>query len=209
MSTPHIYAIYDRSTHNDDGLDTVEAVLAAGIDWIQYRDKRGQGPDRALALRLSERCRAYDARLIINDDWRLAAELGVGVHLGATDGSIADARAALGPDRLIGATCGNDIDRARRAIAAGADHVSFGRFFVSATKPNAPPAELDVLARANALGVPVVAIGGIDIHNAGQIIAAGADRLAIAGGLFGVRDSAQAARALVALCAEHGSRAGR
>jgi len=198
-----VYAIYDRTTLDDDALDRVDAVLAAGVRWFQYRDKRNSRPDTALARQLQARCQAVQAEFIINDDWRLAAELGCGVHMGATDGNLATARAALGPHARIGATCGSDIGRAERALAAGADHVSFGRFFASATKPEAPPADPVVLGQAQALGVPVVAIGGIERHNAGQLLTAGADLIAISGALFRAADSTRAAAELVALCAAY------
>ena len=122
------------------------------------------------------------------------------MHLGQTDGDVAQARAALGPRALIGVSCSGNLDLARAAIAAGADHVSFGRFFASKTKPDAPPAPVSLLAQSRGLGVPVVAIGGINTGNAAQIIAAGADLIAVAGGLFHAADSGAAARALTALC---------
>lgn len=198
-----VYAIYDRGTLDDDALYRVRAILAAGVHWLQYRDKRTARPDPALARALQDCCREYDAEFIVNDDWALAAALEAGVHMGAADGDLAAARDALGPAARLGATCGSDISRARRAIEAGADHVSFGRFFASTTKPEAPPARLGVLNQARTLDVPVVAIGGIELHNADQVLAAGADLIAVSGALFRVADSARAAAALVELCAAH------
>ena len=197
-----VYAIYDRTTLADDALDRVDAVLAHGARWLQYRDKRPQAPDKALVAALASRARAHGARLIINDDWRLAAACGAdGVHLGQSDGSIAAARAGLGPDAIIGVSCSDELERARRGVAEGASYVSFGRFFASRTKPDAPPADPAVLGAARALGVPVVAIGGIDAHNAPRLIAAGADLVAVAGALFAAADSAAATRELAAAVA--------
>ena len=200
MSTRGLYAIYDRTTLDDDHLARVDAVLAAGAVWLQYRDKRPHAPDRTLLQVLRERTRAAGTALIVNDDWRLARAIGAdGVHLGQSDGSVAEARAALGPDAIIGVSCSARIQRARDGIAAGASYVSFGRFFDSRTKPDALPADLSVLGEARALGVPVVAIGGIDTHNAADVIAAGADLIAVSGALFQAPDSGAAARRLGAL----------
>lgn len=197
-----VYAIYDRTTLPGDELARVDAVLGAGVRWLQYRDKRDSAPDHDLIGKLHARCRANGVCFIINDDWRLAAAIGAdGVHLGASDGSVAAARAALGDAAVIGVSCGGDLARARHGLDAGASYISFGRFFDSATKPDAPPAALDVLGHARRLGAPVVAIGGIDTHNGAQVIAAGADLIAVSGGLFRAPDSAVAAHELVRLFA--------
>lgn len=195
-----VYAIYDRAGLADDALDTVEAILAAGVVRLQYRDKRAQAPDRPLITALAELCRRHGADFIINDDWRLARAVGAdGVHLGQSDGDPAAARAALGPNALIGISCQDRIARARTALAAGADHVSFGRFFVSTTKPDAPAADPAVLGQARALGVPIVAIGGITRDNAAALVTAGADLLAVSGALFKAPDPAREVAALNAL----------
>jgi len=144
---------------------------------------------------------------IVNDDAALAREVDAhGVHLGEADGSIAAARALLGPERLIGVSCYGDVDRAREAVAHGADYVAFGSFFPSSTKPGARRADPAVLATAQALGVPVVAIGGITAANAGTLIDAGADSLAVIAELFGHDDPAEvreAADAITRVYAHH------
>lgn len=195
-----LYAIYDRTSLADDALDRVEAVLAGGARWLQYRDKRSSAPDHALLRYLRVRTRSYATRLIVNDDASLAGAIGAdGVHLGQSDASVASARAALGPDAIIGVSCGASIEHARRGLAEGATYISFGRFFASRTKPDAPPAALSILAQARALGAPIVAIGGIDRDNAADVIAAGADLIAVSAALFRADDSGAAARALSAL----------
>jgi thiamine-phosphate pyrophosphorylase len=200
LNTRGLYAIYDRGGLKADALDRVDAVLTGGAIWLQYRDKRAQAPDRALLARLRERTRAFGARLIVNDDWRLAREIGAdGVHVGQTDASVAEARAELGDQAIIGVSCSASIAHARAGIAQGADYVSFGRFFPSKTKPDAPGAPLAVLTQAKTLGVPVSAIGGIDRDNAAQVIAAGADLIAVAGGVFAADDPLAAARELAGL----------
>ena len=204
MSARGLYAIYDRTTLDDDALERVDAVLAGGACWLQYRDKRAGAPDLRLIEALRERTAAHAAALIINDDWQLARAVAAdGVHMGQSDGRIAAARAGLGEHAIIGVSCSGDIALARAGVAEGADHVSFGRFFESATKPDARIANLAVLEAARDLGVPVVAIGGITTDNAHAVLAAGADLIAVSGGLFQVPDSGAAARSLSTLCHEH------
>lgn len=188
-----VYAIYDRAGLAGDRLEAVDRVLAAGAVWLQYRDKRTSAPDPGLLAELTALTRTHGAKLIINDDWRLAVDIGAdGVHLGQTDGSVTQARAALGPDAIVGISCQDRIERARAGIAAGASYISFGRFFSSTTKPDAPPADPGVLTRARGLGVPVTAIGGINAGNAATLIAAGADLVAVSAGLFAADDPAAA-----------------
>lgn len=180
-------------------LQDVEAALQGGAAVVQYRDKNPVDAHR-LAGRLLEICRAYRAPLLINDSVELASAIGAdGVHLGRDDGDIAMARRRLGSTAIIGVSCYNDVDKAQSAVAAGADYVAFGRFFPSGSKPLAAPAEIVTLQRAKqSIGVPIVAIGGILPENGGQLLAAGADLLAVIGGIFD-REPQSAARAYQAL----------
>lgn len=196
-----LYAITPEALVRGDAgtlLAAVAAAIRGGAVLIQYRDKwRAPAERPALARALRETCHAGGGRLIINDDVELAAAVGAdGVHLGHSDGSIAAARARLGSAALIGASCQDSLERAREAITAGADHVAFGRFFASTTKPDAPAAALETLSLAKqSLPVPICAIGGITAANARQVIAAGADLVAAVDGVFGARDVEAAARA--------------
>ncbi|WP_111745804.1 thiamine phosphate synthase [Salinisphaera orenii] len=195
-----VYAIYDRSTLADDALASVDAVLETGVTWLQYRDKRTGAPDPTLARRLADAAHAAGVGFIVNDDWRLALDIGAdGVHLGTADGDCRTARAALGPDAVIGASCQSSIERGRAALEAGASYLSFGRFFTSETKPDAPPADPSVLGQARALGHPIVTIGGIDASNASTLIEAGTDAVAVSGAIFRSTEPAAEARKLVAL----------
>ena len=135
--------------------------------------------------------------LIVNDDASLAAEIGAdGVHVGEDDASIVAAREIVGPDRLVGASCYNDLERARAAVAAGADYIAFGSFFPSTVKPNARRAELEFLGPARALDVPVIAIGGITADNTPTLLGAGADAVAVITAVFDAPDVEAAARAI-------------
>lgn len=177
-------------------LARVAAVLPHAT-WLQYRNKRADARlRRGQVQALLPMCRAIGVPLLVNDDWALAAELGAdGAHVGEDDGALADARGALGADALLGASCYDDIDRARRAVDAGASYVAFGAFFPSPTKPDASVAHKSLLRQAEALGVPRVAIGGITPDNARQLAAAGADLVAVISGVFADRHPAAAAHA--------------
>lgn len=175
----------------------VETVLLAGAHWLQYRNK---GADAHLrerqALALLPICRRHGVPLIVNDDWRLAARIGAdGAHLGEDDGQLAAARAALGEQALLGASCYDRLDLARAAAATGASYVAFGAFFVSSTKPQARRAAPGLLAQSAILGLPRVAIGGITPDNARSLVEAGADLLAVISGVFDAPDPAAAVRA--------------
>jgi len=176
-------------------LSRVEDALASGaLCALQYRAKSADLAQRLRdAERLAHLCRAHGVPLIVNDDVALALAVdAAGVHLGREDGDLVAARAQL-PGRLLGASCYDRPELARRAIAAGADYVAFGSVFPSATKPAADRAPLALFALE--LGVPKVAIGGITLENAPQVLAAGADCVAVITDLFDVPDVAARARA--------------
>ncbi len=145
---------------------------------------------------LRDACMTAGVTFIVNDDPQLAHELDAdGVHLGEHDGAIADARALLGDDAIIGVSCYDDPARARAAVAAGADYVAFGACFPSPTKPAARFAALSLFRENASLHVPRVAIGGITPDNARFVIAAGADLIAVISGVFDAPDAIAAARA--------------
>jgi thiamine-phosphate pyrophosphorylase len=165
----------------------VASALAGGVRVVQYRNKFAPPPlKRAQAAELLRICRAADARLIINDDLWLAIEIGAdGAHLGKEDGDIRMARQALGSHRILGVSCYNDMGRAEAAAAAGADYIGVGSVFASTTKPDAARASLDLLTEAKRrFDLPVAAIGGITLANAKEVVAAGADMVAVITDLF-------------------------
>ena len=181
-------------------LERVRAVLA-GAALLQYRNKPAAAAlRREQAAALLPLCRAAGVPLVVNDDWRLAAEIGAdGAHLGKGDGAIVAARKGMGAAAILGASCYDDLARARSAAASGASYVAFGAFFPSPTKPDARRAPPDLLRAAAPLGLPRVAIGGITADNAGQVVAAGADAIAVIGGLFDGDGIAERAATLAAL----------
>ena len=165
-------------------LKHTEAVLKGGAILVQYRDKH---PIDAvvLARELVNCCHQYHVPLIINDDIYLAEAVNAdGVHLGRDDGSIQQARNVLGDNAIIGVSCYDSPDEALIAQDNGADYVAFGCFFTSTSKPAAKPAQIRTLIRAKQiLSIPLVAIGGILPENGRSLIDAGADLLAVIGGL--------------------------
>ena len=173
----------------------VAEALDGGVRLVQYRDKgMDQARREAEARALLVVCQAHRVPLLINDDIALAAATGAaGVHLGQDDRQVAEARAALGPDSIVGVTCHADLALARAAADAGASYVAFGRFFPSTSKPAAPPAPLAVLREARCrLNLPLVAIGGITPANGQVLLDAGADMLAVIHGIMGADDPRQA-----------------
>jgi thiamine-phosphate pyrophosphorylase len=123
---------------------------------------------------------------ILNDRPDLAARMGAdGVHVGQEDMAYAEARAIMGPDRIVGVTCHNSRHLAIEAAEAGADYVAFGAFFPTATKEPKTRCDIDALEWwAQMMVVPCVAIGGITVENCEPLIAAGADFLAVASGVW-------------------------
>lgn len=190
-----VYAITPTDWDRDRLIAACAQALDAGIAALQYRDK--PAPSAATARELATLCNRAGVPLLINDDVALAAELGVGAHVGRSDTAVTQARAMLGPAAWVGASVYDDVSRACAAEAEGASYVSFGRFYASRTKPDATPAHPDILARAaGTLAVPIVAIGGIRADNGAALVAAGADCLAAVDAVFGAPDIAAAVAAL-------------
>jgi thiamine-phosphate pyrophosphorylase len=196
-----LYAITPGLADTGVLCDRVARAVAGGASLVQYRAK---GIDRGLALEQARRvgalCRAAGALFIVNDSIELAFESGAdGVHVGRDDMGVAEARRAL-PRAIVGASCYDDPKRAEIAAREGADYVAIGSVFASGTKPGAPRAPLEAIARASRIsGLPVAAIGGIDLHNARLARDAGADMLAVISAVFDAPDVAAAARAIAAL----------
>ena len=180
----------------------VEAALQGGAQLIQYRDKEADAQQRHHTGKgLLSLCRAHGAKLIVNDDVELALALGAdGVHLGAGDLPLREARLRLGNSAIVGVSCANVLQRAMAAQDEGASYVAFGRFFPSLTKPDAPQAEVALLRQARAqLRIPICAIGGLTPANARPLIEAGADLVAAVEAVFGAQNITGAARAFARL----------
>ena len=186
MTLRGLYAV----TPDALAFEKIAQALAGGAALLQYRRKQR---DVAEAREIVALGRRYGVPVIVNDDLELALEVDAdGAHLGRDDGDLAAARGRLGT-RILGASCYDDLDRAKAAVRAGADYVAFGSVFASPTKPAAVRAPLSLFS--SPLGVPLCAIGGITLDNARQLIAAGADLLAVITDLFDAPDIARRAGA--------------
>jgi thiamine-phosphate pyrophosphorylase len=163
--------------------EKVRLALEGGVAFLQYRRKdRATGDEAKTLLAL---CRRHGVPFIVNDDLELALQIGAdGVHLGRDDGDLRAARTRMGK-KLLGASCYDRPELARAAVAAGVDYVAFGSVFASPTKPAAGRAPLSLFSD---LPIPSCAIGGITLQNAPQVIAAGADMLAVISDLFEAPD---------------------
>jgi thiamine-phosphate pyrophosphorylase len=195
-----LYAITPDDTDPARMTGLVARVLEGGVDALQFRVKGGAPDEReSLARAVKALTDAAGVPLIVNDDVALALAIdAAGVHIGRDDGDPVAVRARIGPGRLLGVSCYDDLARARTMIGI-ADHVGFGSVFASPTKPQAVRAPLALFGEARRMGLASVAIGGIDLQNAALPIEAGADAVAVISGLFGAADPARAARELRAI----------
>lgn len=186
-----------------DVLDTkvlvqkVHCALAGGARIVQYRSKSKDAALRYVqAALLLALCRQAGIPLVVNDDVDLALAIGAdGLHLGRGDGDIGTARAKLGKERLLGASCYDQLQLGVAALNQGADYVAFGSAFSSSTKPGAVRAPLRLYHEAKVrLKLPIVAIGGITLGNAALLIDAGVDAVAVISALFDTPDIEAVAR---------------
>jgi thiamine-phosphate pyrophosphorylase len=207
MKTPacQLYLISPLDVGGDFPARLEEALSAGPVAAFQFRVK-GIDQHKAvdLALPLQEICAAHDVAFIVNDSISLAKRLNAdGVHLGQEDGDPSEAREALGKDAQIGVTCHNSRHLAMEAAEAGADYVAFGAYYPTNTKDVEHVAELDTLQKWSMVTeIPCVAIGGITPENAGPLIQAGADFLAVSGAVWNhIEGPAVAVKAFNALLA--------
>ena len=177
--------------------DQLRAALAGGpVAAFQFRVKDVDSHAAArLADPLQKICNEHDVAFIVNDSVSLAKRLNAdGVHLGQGDSDIAEARQELGRDIQIGVTCHDSRHLAIDAGEAGADYVAFGAFYESATKQAKFRADPELLTWWSTLiEIPCVAIGGITVENAAPLVKAGADFLAVSGGVWNHDNGPQAA----------------
>jgi thiamine-phosphate pyrophosphorylase len=194
-----LYAITDGP--RDDLVVVCAAAIDGGAVLLQYRDKTDDAARRRSEVEaLGGLCARHRIALIVNDDIELAAACcAAGVHLGENDADVRAARIRLGAQAIIGVSCYDSLERARELAAAGADYLAFGAFHPSPTKPHARTATPQLLRDAKALGVPLVAIGGVTPANGAPLIEAGANYLAAISAVFGAADVRAAAREFTAL----------
>ena len=200
-----LYAITPETADSTRLIEQVSRAIAGGASVVQYRAKRlARDIAKTQALALRAVTRATGTTFIVNDDSELALSVDAdGVHLGRDDGGvdtiprIRENWAARLPHRpfIIGVSCYNELSRGAAAVEAGADYIAFGSFFSSLTKPHAIRADISLIHAAKSrFKIPVVAIGGITVDNAPQLIAAKVDAVAVISSLFDADDIEQRAR---------------
>ncbi|MDO9370603.1 MAG: thiamine phosphate synthase [Sphingopyxis sp.] len=205
MKTPtcQLYLISPLDVGGDFADRLTQAFDAGPVAAFQFRVKDLEQHEAArLAEPLQAICAERDVAFIVNDDVALAKRLGAdGVHLGQDDGDPREARRILGPDAQIGVTCHASRHMAMEAGEAGADYVAFGAFYPTTTKAVEHRAEPEILEWWQGMfELPCVAIGGITVDNARTLIDAGADFLAVSGGVWAHPEGpAAAVRAFSAL----------
>ncbi|MCF4885392.1 thiamine phosphate synthase [Acinetobacter baumannii] len=177
---------------NDDPiqllLKKLDAALATRqIAILQYRRKKiDKAEQPAEVEQIKQLCEKYQVPFVINDDLKLAAQFGLGVHLGQSDGEITDAKSQLPEGVIIGRTCLNSLELAQKAIADGATYVAFGAVYATATKPEAGNVGIEVIKQAAAqYDLPICAIGGLTVENSKPVIEAGADLCAVISDILG------------------------
>jgi len=173
--------LYLVTSPSEKILATVEAALQGGLTLVQHRDKDAEdGVRLSIAQQLCDLCHRYNALFIVNDRVDIALAVGAdGVHLGQQDLPLPLARQLLGDQRIIGQSTKNSTEM-QRAIAARADYIGVGPVYETPTKAGRAAAGLDyVRYAAQQATVPWFAIGGIDQSSVGDVLAAGAERVAV------------------------------
>ncbi|WP_336167326.1 thiamine phosphate synthase [Acinetobacter sp. 161(2023)] len=177
---------------NDDPiqllLEKLDAALATRqVAILQYRRKKVEKADQPAEVeQIKLLCEKYQVPFVINDDLKLAAQFGLGVHLGQSDGEITDAKSQLPEDVIIGRTCLNSLELAQKAIADGATYIAFGAVYATSTKPEAGNVGIEVIKQAaGQYDLPICAIGGLTVENSKPVIEAGADLCAVISDILG------------------------
>jgi hydroxymethylpyrimidine kinase/phosphomethylpyrimidine kinase/thiamine-phosphate diphosphorylase len=190
-----LYLITDGSPEREL-LPKVQEALHGGARVVQYRDKTLPPPAQvAVARRLGEVCRAAGALFLVNDSPEVALQSGAdGAHLGQGDMGVAEARALMGPGKIIGVST-RTVEQALAAERQGADYIGLGSIFPTISKKDILLVGLETLEKVRrAVKIPVVAIGGIQRDNAGTVIDSGADGVAVMSGVMQAPSPAVAAR---------------
>lgn len=196
MKVRGLYLVSPDWDDTDRLLDVTQQALEAGAALVQYRNKTASEALRQeQAAALLALCRRHGRPLVINDHVELCLRLDAdGVHVGGLDAPVAAVRSALGPDKIVGASCYGQLPLAQAAQDAGASYVAFGGFYPSRVKVYEVSTPADIVARAKAqLAVPVVAIGGMTAENARPLVGLGADMVAAISSVYAAPDAFSAA----------------
>lgn len=186
-----LYAVTDNAWLGGRTLaECVELAVSGGATFVQLRDKRASTEELvASAKALVPLCRKAGVPFVVNDDVEAAIAADAdGVHVGQDDMACASARVALGPDRIVGVSV-QTLEEALEAEAAGADYLGVGAMFGTPTKPEAVDVGFDELRRiCAAVGIPVVAIGGLNESTVPSLAGCGVDGAAVVSAIFAASD---------------------
>lgn len=195
---PFLYLVTDSRLAGRRGIaDVVRSAIAGGVTCVQLREKSlGRAAFMAEALVLKKICQVRGVPLIVNDDIEVARRAGAdGVHLGQSDASVAKARDRLGAEAIIGLSVEN-LQQAQEAASLDVDYIAASPVFATPTKTDTaePLGLIGLRAIRQTTDKPLVAIGGIHIGNAREVLEAGADGLAVVSALVAASDPCQTAR---------------
>ena len=186
-----LYAVTDRAWLKGETLESqVEKALKGGATFVQLREKElDEAEFLEEAKKLKILCRKYQVPFVINDNVKIALAVDAdGVHVGQNDMDAAQARALLGPDKILGVTA-KTVEQALKAQEQGADYLGSGAVFGTSTKADALPMTMERLGEiCRSVSIPVVAIGGICLENIGKLKGSGAAGAAVVSGIFGAED---------------------
>lgn len=197
-TTPRIinglYAITPDYVDTPLLIDKVEEAVESGVSVLQYRNKVATAQLKMQqASLIKDICVQRKVPFIINDDVALCDTLDAdGVHLGKDDSTIDDVRHILGPDKIIGISCYNDMERVETMFSKACDYIALGACFPSSTKPNAPHASTEFIKKVmTQASKPVVAIGGINLDNCRSVLDCGVSAIAVVNEIFSSQDITQ------------------
>lgn len=198
----HLRGLYLVTPDWDDTEKLVtisELALQGGAALLQYRHKTADAQLRKKqAVALRDLCHRYQRPFIINDHVELCLELDAdGIHVGGLDASVEQTRVAVGPDKIVGASCYGDMQLARTAQQQGASYIAFGGFYSSKIKKYPVTTSHNIVTQSRSeIGLPTVVIGGMTLENCPPLIAAGADMVAVISSVYFVENPQVAAQDL-------------
>jgi len=194
---PRLYVILDAGMLTEPAGEIAEKLIQAGVRLLQYRDKRASARELLSNSRtIAATARAANCTFLVNDRPDIAYLAGAdGVHVGQEDLGVEQAREVIGAERWVGVSTHN-LEQFQQAAASSADYIAVGPIFPTSSKANPDPVVgVEFVRRARALtSKPIVAIGGISLERAPEVIAAGADSIAVISGVLKAQDPAVQAR---------------
>jgi thiamine-phosphate pyrophosphorylase len=194
LARSRLYLVLDARPHGRDPGPLLDAALRGGVDVVQLRDKELDDEELvAAAAPFRAACRRHGGLFVMNDRPDLAVACGAdGVHVGGEDAPLAEARAAVGPERIVGLSASTPAE-----LRGDPDYFGVGAIFGTPTKPESPPGGLELVRAArDTLRVPWFAIGGIELENVALVASAGAPGIAVVRAIRDAADPESTARAL-------------